>query len=92
MCVAAAAYDFGQAANWVTIIDLGGKYAGSATGFINMLGNLGNFAQPVIGALIFKHLGWNTLFIVYAAAYLCAASMWLFIDPTRAFHERPTAG
>lgn len=91
MCIAAAAFDFGQAANWATIIDLGGKYSGSATGFINMLGNLGNFAQPVIGAMIFKHFGWNVLFVVYAAAYLCAATMWLFIDPTRPFHECTSA-
>src|SRR5262249_5418634 len=37
MCLAAAAFDFGQDANWATIVDVGGRYAGTATGFINMV-------------------------------------------------------
>ncbi len=92
MVIAAAAYDFGQAANWATIVDIGGKYSGTATGFINMVGNFGNSLQPIIGAMIFKQFGWNVLFVVYAAAFLAAASMWFFIDPRRTFYEgRPIA-
>jgi MFS transporter, ACS family, glucarate transporter len=87
MCLAAAAFDFGQGANWATIVDIGGNYAGTATGFINMVGNMGNFIQPVVGAVIFNHFGWPTLFVVYTGAYLVAATMWLFIDPRRKFHE-----
>jgi MFS family permease len=88
LCVAAAAFDFGQAANWATIVDIGGKYAGSAAGFINMVGNMGNAFQPAIGRRVIDVLGWNALFVVLAAAYLIAASMWMFIDPTRRFYER----
>ena len=87
LCVAAAAYDFGQSANWATIVDIGGCHAGIAAGFINMVGNLANFAQPVIGPHLFNTFGWNALFLVYAAAFLFAAGMWLFIDPERAFYE-----
>jgi MFS transporter, ACS family, glucarate transporter len=88
LCITAAAYDFGQAANWASIIDIGGNHAGTATGLINTVGNLGNFAQPVIGAFIFNHLGWNRLFLVLAGAYVMAGSMWLFVNPTRTFYER----
>jgi len=87
MCVAAAATDFGQGANWASIVDIGGRYAGSATGFINLVGNMGNSLQPVIGAWIFNRLGWPALFITYAGAYLVAGSMWLFIDPRRRFYD-----
>jgi len=87
MCIAAAAFDFGQAANWATIVDIGGKYAGSATGFINMVGNMGNSIQPYVGAFIFNRLGWNFLFVVYALAFLTAAAMWIFINPNRTFYE-----
>jgi MFS family permease len=92
--IAAGAFDFGQGANWATIVDIGGRYAGTAAGFINMIGNMGNSIQPYIGALIFGHFGWNTLFVVYAAAFLAAATMWVFIDPTRSFHpsDRPAPG
>jgi nitrate/nitrite transporter NarK len=87
LCLASAAFDFGQAANWATIVDLGGRYAGTTAGFINMVGNFGNAFQPYIGALIIASFGWNTLFVVLAAAYLVAGSMWAFIDPVRPFYE-----
>jgi ACS family glucarate transporter-like MFS transporter len=88
MCVAAAAYDFGQAANWATIVDMGGRHAGVATGLVNMVGNLGNAIQPYVGALVFTSLGWNALFGVYAAAFLAAGTMWTMINPLRTFYER----
>lgn len=91
LCIAAAAYDFGQAANWATIVDLGGRYAGTAAGFVNMVGNMGNAFQPWIGRRVIDVFGWNALFGMLALSYLVAASMWLFIDPTRAFYERGKA-
>lgn len=88
MCIAGAAFDFGQGATWASIVDIGGLYAGTAAGFINMLGNQGNVIQPYIGSWIFTHLGWNPLFAVYACAFLAAASMWFFINPTQRFHDK----
>jgi MFS transporter, ACS family, glucarate transporter len=89
MCVAAAAFDFGQAATWASIVDIGGRYAGTATGFINMVGNLGNATQPYIGARVFTTFGWSTLFGVYAVAFLLAMSMWTIINPVRCFYDGP---
>lgn len=85
MCVASAASDFGQGACWTTVIGIGGLYAGTAFGFMNMVGNIGNL-QPVVGAMIFHHFGWNALFAVYAGAYLAAACLWLGIDPRKQFY------
>ncbi len=87
MCLAAAAYDFGQAANWAAIVDMGGRYAGIALGFVNMVGNLGNSAQPYIGARIFNTFSWNTLFGVYAVGFLLAMVMWTIINPNRRFYD-----
>jgi ACS family glucarate transporter-like MFS transporter len=87
MCLASAACDFGQGANWATIVDVGGRYAGTATGFINMVGNAGNYLQPPIGAVIFHTFGWNALLAVYSCTFLVAASMWLFINPARTFYS-----
>ncbi|HEX8911530.1 MAG TPA: MFS transporter [Humisphaera sp.] len=86
LCLGSAAYDFGQASNWATIVDVGGRYAGTAAGLINTIGNMGNAFQPVVGALIFTAVGWDWLFTVYAAAFLTAGSMWLLIDPRRTFY------
>jgi ACS family glucarate transporter-like MFS transporter len=92
VCLAAAGGDFGQGANWATIVDVGGRYAGTATGFINMVGNAGNYLQPSIGAIIFRQLGWNVLMGVYAVAFLGAACMWLLVNPDRTFYleKEPT--
>jgi MFS transporter, ACS family, glucarate transporter len=87
MCLAGAAHDFGQGANWASIVDIGGRYAGVATGLIN-LGNIGNVIQPRVGAWIFNRYDWNTLFSVLACSFLLAASMWAFIDPRKRFYDQ----
>lgn len=87
MCVASFAYDFGQAANWASVVDIGGRHAGKAMGFINMIGCLGNAVQPYLGAKVFHTFGWDALFGVYAVAFLLAMSTWAIIDPTRTFYD-----
>jgi ACS family glucarate transporter-like MFS transporter len=87
MCVAAAAFDLGQAANWASMVDIGGRNAGIAMGFVNMVGCLGHAVQPYVGARIFNTLGWDALFALYAAAFLVAMTTWAVIDPTRTFYD-----
>jgi sugar phosphate permease len=86
LCVVYVAYDFGQGANWSSIIDIGGRYAGLAAGMINLIGNIGNAAQPYVGAFIIEKFGWSVVFAVYSLAFLLAGSMWLLIDPRRTFY------
>jgi len=86
MCVAAAAFDFGQAAAWASIVDIGGRNAGIAMGFINTIGCLAHALQPWIGVRVFNTLGWNALFGLYAAAYLLAMTTWTVTNPTRTFY------
>jgi MFS family permease len=88
MCVAATAFDIGQAATWASIVDIGGRNAGIATGFINMVGCLAHAAQPYIGAVVFESLGWDALFGLYALAYLLAMTTWAIINPTRTFYSK----
>jgi MFS transporter, ACS family, glucarate transporter len=87
MCIAAAAFDFGQAANWAAIVDIGGRYAGVAMGFINMIGCMAHAVQPYIGQDIFNTIGWNSLFAIYAVSYLLAMSTWTVINPLKRFYE-----
>lgn len=93
MCLASAAYDFGQGANWASIVDIGGRYAGIATGMVNLIGNMGNAFSPYVQPKVFNavHGGWDVLFGYLALAYLVAGSMWLFIDPTRTFYRESQA-
>ena len=93
MCITLAFYDLGQGANWAAIIDIGGRYSGTAAGFINMVGNLGgNVLQPIIAPRIFTRFGWGTMFAVYAGTYVMSAVMWIFIDPARRFYQDNSKG
>lgn len=87
MCVASAAFDIGQAASWASIVDIGGRHAGIATGVVNTIGCLAHALQPRIGARIFNTLGWDALFGLYALAFLLAVTTWSIINPTRAFYD-----
>jgi len=61
-----------------------------AFGFINMIGCIGNITQPYIGQKIFNTFGWNTLFAVYAVAFLLAMATWTVINPLKRFYEDTT--
>jgi ACS family glucarate transporter-like MFS transporter len=87
MCIGSIGNDIGQGAEWAAVIAIGGRYAGTAFGFINMVANVGgNTLQPPIGQAIFNHAGWHTLFWVYGAVYLTGSLIWTRVNPTRQFY------
>jgi MFS family permease len=95
MCLGSLGNDIGQAAQWASIINVGGRYAGTAFGMINMIANVGgNFLQPIIGAEVFNRYGWPPLFVLYGGVFLTSAILWVFIDPTRQFYaeDAPARG
>ena len=61
--------------------DIGGKSAGSVSGFMNMGGQLGGTLTASLTPLIAEHYGWTASFLV--AAGLCAAGAlaWLVVHP-----------
>ena len=88
VCLASFGNDIGQAPAWASIIGVGGEYAGTAFGFVNMIANAGgNFLAPVLCPHVLSHYGWPTMLNVYAAAFLISTVMWLFINPSRRFDE-----
>lgn len=89
MAIVGFSSDFGNAACWAYGQDIGKKYAGTVLGWMNMWGNLGAFASPlVMGALsrsfgddTFK--GWLCAFVVCAIIQVVAAICAFFIDAQR---------
>ena len=77
VCLASFGSDLGQAPAFrALIIGVGGEYAGTAFGFVNMIANsAGNFLAPVVCPIIFHHYGWPTMLNVYAGAFLIATCM-----------------
>jgi len=75
--------------SWATCMDVGGKYAGTVSGSMNMMGNFGGMAGPiVIGYVLdWTHHDWNLTFVFATAIYFIGAICWLFIDPVTPIEE-----
>jgi MFS transporter, ACS family, glucarate transporter len=69
--------------SWGTCMDVGGKYAGTLSGTMNMMGNLGGAVSPTAIGFILRwtHNNWDTTFYVSAAVYFCGSFFWLLMDP-----------
>ncbi len=68
---------------WAAAMDVGGKYAGTLSGAMNMWGNVGGLLCPLaIGYLLrWTNNNWNVTFYVSAAIYLAGILFWAFLDP-----------
>jgi ACS family glucarate transporter-like MFS transporter len=83
LCLASFMKDFAMAASWSTCLDIGHRYSGTVSGFMNMVGNLGTFVSPPIVAYLATQGDWDLALVYSAAMFLAAAVCWLFINPRR---------
>jgi MFS transporter, ACS family, glucarate transporter len=83
IALASFANDSAMPSGWSACMDVGGKYAGSLSGSMNMMGNLGGAVGPLVVAQILKFTGnnWSVCFWAAAGIYLIGAASWLLIDP-----------
>jgi MFS family permease len=81
--LASFANDLAMPVAWGTCMDVGGRFAGTLSGSMNMMGQLGGTLCPIVVAQILKYTGnnWIIAFWVAAAVYLIGAVCWIFIDP-----------
>jgi MFS family permease len=92
LAFASFANDLAVPNGWGSCMDIGGRHAGSLSGSMNMMGNIGGFLGPIVVGYILDHgrtatnavpslASWNTAFFVTAAVYGVAAASWIFLDP-----------
>jgi MFS family permease len=74
--------DFVMPAAWTGCMDIGGRYSGTVSGTMNMVGNIGGALSPLaIGYILtFTNNNWALTFYVSSAIYLIGGFCWLFID------------
>ena len=74
--------DFVMPAAWASTMDIGGRYAGTVSGAMNMMGSIaGASSVLVVGYLLAWTSGnWTLTFYISAAIYLVGAVCWLFLD------------
>ena len=69
---------------WSTAMDVGGKYAGTVSGTMNMAGQIGGaIVGPTVVGFILQYLNrnWTLTFAISAAIYVVGGLCWTLIDP-----------
>jgi MFS family permease len=72
-------------------MDIGGKFAGTVSGSMNMMGNFGGMVGPwAVGTILTATTvvtavgttkNWELVFAISSAIYFLGAFCWFFIDP-----------
>jgi MFS transporter, ACS family, glucarate transporter len=75
--------DLAMPGGWGACMDVGGRFAGSLSGSMNMMGNAGGAVAPMVVPLVLQATNddWNANFVMFAVVYFVGALCWLFIDP-----------
>ena len=74
--------DFVMPAAWAGTMDIGGRYSGTVSGAMNMMGSIAGASSALfVGYLLERTAGnWTLTFYISAAIYLVGAVCWLFLD------------
>ncbi len=70
-----------QSAFWAVSANIGGKSAGSVSGFMNMANQLAGMASASLTPWIAAKFSWNVGFRTAATVAALGALAWLFVDP-----------
>jgi sugar phosphate permease len=92
MGLASFANDLAMPPSWGACMDVGGKYAGSLSGSMNMAGNLAGWVAPPLLAyiLLWTDNNWSITFYVSAGVYYLGCVCWIFIDPVSPLDDEPS--
>lgn len=83
MGLASFSNDLAMPPSWGACMDVGGKYVGTLSGSMNMMGNLAGGLGPLMVGYILRatNQNWAITFYVSAAVYLLGVICWMFLDP-----------
>jgi len=84
LTLASGAHDLTLSVMWATTTDVGGRFGGTAGGFINVGSSISGMLAPLTAATVESIFGsFDAVFWIAAALYFCAACLWLCIDPRK---------
>jgi nitrate/nitrite transporter NarK len=85
MAAAAGAVDLYLGAAWSSATDIGGASGGAVAGLMNAASNGAGFASPALMGFVLQRSGdWNAVLSLSVATTVCAALLWVFVNPRRA--------
>lgn len=81
---ASAAMDMTTPTAWAACSEVGGRFGGTATGFMNSSSSISAMISPLAAAWLFDRYGsFHAMFASAAAVYFLAGLLWFWIDPTQ---------
>lgn len=80
-----------QSAYWAVTADLAGSSAGSASGLMNMGGQIGGATTASLTPLIADHFGWTASFLVAAGVCALGSVAWLLVNPDVQITQKPAS-
>jgi len=89
MGMASFANDLVMPGAWGACMDVGGKYAGTLSGSMNMMGNFAGFVGPTVMSFVlyWTNGNWNVNLYIMAGVYLLGTLCWPFLDPVTPLEE-----
>jgi MFS transporter, ACS family, glucarate transporter len=74
--------DFVMPAAWAGTMDVGGRYAGTVSGAMNMMGSIAGASSVLVVGYLLAWTGgnWTLTFYISSCIYLLGAICWLFLD------------
>jgi len=91
MGLASFSNDLAMPPSWGACMDVGGKYVGTLSGSMNMMGNLAGGVGPLVVGYILQatNQNWALTFYVSATVYFLGTFCWMFIDPVTPLDTAP---
>ncbi|WP_169976565.1 MFS transporter [Tautonia rosea] len=78
---------------WATTMDIAGSHTAIVFAVMNMAGNFGAMACPVVVGYLFEEIqesgaNWELVLYLFSVVYLAGAVCWLVLDPRRSVVNR----
>ncbi len=89
LCLAFLINDLAIPPIWAVCADIGGRYAGTVAGIMNMAGGVGAILCPALTPVLRENFSWGTVFTFLAGFWLLGAVAWLFIDASKPMFREP---
>jgi ACS family glucarate transporter-like MFS transporter len=84
LSIGSGAMDLAVPVAWAACLEVGGRFGGTTTGFMNSASSLSALLSPIAAAWLFDHSGsFHAMFLSAMAVYWITGLLWLKIDPAR---------
>jgi ACS family glucarate transporter-like MFS transporter len=92
LCLGSFVNDLAVPVIWAVSTDIGGRYAGTVSGIMNMVGGFGPLiSQPLMPWLLARGFSWPATLAIITSGWFIAALAWLRIDASSPLVPEPGA-